>query len=241
MILFADTFNRYFDPEVLRAATVILQKAGLKVQTARPLNGGRALDCGRTFLSVGAIDEAKQEVERLIASVLPHVRRGVPVIGLEPASLLGLKDEIPSMLPNADTELVAQNAMLFEEFFVKNPMTRALSFKPLGRNILLHGHCHQKAHDVLQFTQKALALIPDTETTLIESSCCGGAGSFGYGKSTAEISLMMAEQALFPAIRDAGSTSLIVANGFSCRHQITSGLGSNAYHVAEILLMRLSD
>ena len=237
VILFADTFNRYFDPASLRAALELLQAAGLKVQTAKPLNGGRALDCGRTFLSVGAVDEAKREAERLIASILPHVRKGVPVIGLEPASLLGLRDEIPAMLPGADTDLVAQNSFLFEEFFVKNPKTRALSFIPLGRELLLHGHCHQKAHDVLGFTQEALALIPDTKTTLIETSCCGGAGNFGHAKATAEVSLKMAEQALFPAIRNADPQSLVVANGFSCRRQIASGLGSSALHVTEILRM----
>lgn len=237
VILFADTFNRYFDPETLRAAIDLLRLAGLKVQTARPLTGGRALDCGRTFLSVGAVDEARREAERLIASILPHARRGVPVIGLEPASILGLKDEIPAMLPGADTELVARNAKLFEEFFVSDQRTRTLPLKPLGRKILLHGHCHQKAHDVLNYTQEALKLIPGAEISLIETSCCGGAGSFGFGKETAEISLRMAEQSLFPAIRGAEPGTLIAASGFSCRHQIASGLGSSALHAAEILLL----
>jgi FAD/FMN-containing dehydrogenase/Fe-S oxidoreductase len=239
VILFADTFNRYFSPEVLRAAAEVLQVAGMQVQTAVPLNGKAPLDCGRTFLSVGCVDEARLQAQRLISSLLPHVRKGVPVIGLEPASLLGLRDEIPALLPGVDANLVAKNAMLFEEFFATDSKTREVSLRSLGRKILLHGHCHQKAFDALSRTEEVLNRIPGAEVTPIETSCCGMAGAFGYGKDTAEISLKMAEQSLFPAIRAADPDCLIAASGFSCRHQISSGTDRNPLHVAQILRMAL--
>lgn len=236
VILFADLFNRYFEPENLRSAGKLLQLAGLKVQTARPLDGRGVLECGRTYLSVGCIDEARREAGRVILSVIPHIRRGVPVIGLEPASLLGFKDEFPALLPGDDADLVAENSLLFEEFVVKNQKTRNLPLGPLAREIYVHGHCHQKAHDLMPFVEQALSRIPAAEVIPIETSCCGMAGSFGYSRDTADISLKMAEQSLFPAIRAAGPGSLIAANGFSCRHQILSGIGVRALHVAQILM-----
>jgi len=237
VILFADTFNRYFDPDILRSAAWLLQSAGLKVQSARPLNGKRVLDCGRTYLSVGCIDEARREAARTIAALAPHVRRGVTVVGLEPASLLGFHDDFPALLPGEDADLIAENSMLFEEFFVKNPKARSIPLHPLERKILLHGHCHQKAHNLMSYVEDALSLIPGTEVVPIETSCCGMAGSFGYGKDTAEISLKMAEQSLFPAIRNAATDCLIAANGFSCRHQISSEFEAGALHVVQILRM----
>jgi Fe-S oxidoreductase len=237
VILFADVFNRYFDPEILRAAGEVLKMAGLKVQVARPSEGNGTLDCGRSYLSVGCVDEARAEAKRVIASLAPHVRRGVPVVGLEPASLLTFRDEFPAMVPGVDTDLLAENSMLFDEFFVTNAKTREMALRPLDRKILLHGHCHQKAHGLMSFAEDALGFIPGAEVVSIETSCCGMAGSFGYGKDTAEISLKMAEHSLFPAIRKAEPDSLIAANGFSCRHQIASGLGSNALHIAQILRM----
>ena len=237
VILFADVFNRYFEPESIRAAGNLLQLAGLNVQTARPQSGKGVLDCGRTYLSVGCVDEARNEAKRVIASVLPYVRRGIPVIGLEPASLLAFKDEFPSLLPGADADLVAEHSMLFEEFFVQNGKTRKLPLRPLNRPIYVHGHCHQKAHNLMASFDRALALIPDAQVIPIETSCCGMAGSFGYRRDTARISLKMAEQSLFPAIRAAERNSLIAANGFSCRHQISSGVGATALHIAQILAM----
>jgi Fe-S oxidoreductase len=109
------------------------------------------------------VDEARREVERLISALVSFVRRGVPVIGLEPSSLLTLKDEIPAMLPGADADFVAENTMRFEEFFVGNPLTRDMPLRPLNRQNLLHGHCHQKAHNLMSFAKQALELIPNTK------------------------------------------------------------------------------
>ena len=106
---------------------------------------------------------------------------------------------------------------------------------------MVHGHCHQKAHDVIPAIRRTLDLLPDTEVTLIESACCGMAGAFGYGTDTAEISLKMGELALFPAVRQADPNAIIVADGTSCRHQIADGAGRSALHAARVLDMSLDN
>ncbi len=238
VILFADAFNRYFEPENLRAALRVLRAGGLKVQVATPADGKRPLDCGRTLLSVGLIDEARAEAERLVASLEPHMDAGVPVVGLEPSSLLTMRDEIPVLLPGDRADALAQNAMLLEEFLIRHQIE--LPLKPIGQKILLHGHCHQKAHQVMPDVQAALALIPEAQIDVVETSCCGMAGAFGYGRDTVDVSIKMAEANLLPAIRTADHDTLIVADGTSCRHQIADGTDRSAVHVARVFEMALT-
>jgi Fe-S oxidoreductase len=238
VVLFADAFNRYFEPENLRAAVRVLRAAGLRVRTATPLDGGRPLECGRTLLSVGLIEEARLEAERLVAALLPHVQAGIPIIGLEPSSLLTLRDEIPALITDGRAEVVAAQSFMLEEYLIKHDIT--LPLRPIGRKILLHGHCHQKAHNVMPDVQSTLTLIPGAEIDVVETSCCGMAGAFGYGRDTAEISLKMAEADLLPAVRAAAENTLIVADGTSCRHQIADGTGRKAIHVVRVLDMALS-
>ncbi|WP_425092942.1 FAD-binding and (Fe-S)-binding domain-containing protein [Tropicimonas sp. S265A] len=237
VILFADIFNRYFEPENLRAAGRVLKAARLKVRVATPVDGKGNLECGRTLLAVGLVDDARAEAERLLAALTPYAARGVPIVGLEPSSLLTLRDEIPALVPGADAQLVAEHAKMFEEYFVTLENPPALS--DLGRPIVLHGHCHQKAHNVMGSVQKALGMIPGAEVEMVETSCCGMAGAFGYGKDTVDTSLKMAELDLLPAIRKAPENALVVADGTSCRHQIKDGTSREAIHVVRVLEMAL--
>ncbi|MEM7722410.1 MAG: FAD-binding and (Fe-S)-binding domain-containing protein [Pseudomonadota bacterium] len=239
VLLFADAFNRYFEPENLRAAARILKAAGLEVAVAKPKDGGRPLDCGRTLLSVGLVDDARAEAARLLDALVPYTEAGVPIIGLEPSSLLTLRDEIPALVSDGRAETLAANALLLEEFLVRDQIS--LPLKALGRKILIHGHCHQKAHQVMSEVQAALEMIPDAEVDVIETSCCGMAGAFGYGRDTVDVSLKMAEADLLPAVRAAAADALIVADGTSCRHQIADGTGRKAMHVARILEMALAE
>jgi len=239
VLLFADAFNRYFEPENLRAAGRVLRAAGLRVQVATPADGGRPLDCGRTLLSVGLVEQARAEAERMITSVLPQVEAGVPVVGLEPSSLLTLRDEFPALIPDDRARKLAAAALLLEEFLVQRDIT--LPLRPIDRKILLHGHCHQKAHQVMPDVQATLARIPGAEVEVVETSCCGMAGAFGYGRDTIEVSLKMAEADLLPAVRAADEATLIVADGTSCRHQIADGTDKKAIHVARVLEMALSE
>ncbi|ABV95057.1 D-lactate dehydrogenase [Dinoroseobacter shibae DFL 12 = DSM 16493] len=237
VVLWADIFNRYFEPENLRAAGRVLRAAGLRVAVVRPADGKDPLDCGRTYLAVGLVEEARASARRALKALVPHAEKGVPIVGLEPSSLLTLRDEWPVLVPGPEADLVAQHALMLEEYLVRNEI--ALPLKPLGRPILLHGHCHQKAHNVMPDVQKTLAMIPQAEVSVVETSCCGMAGAFGYGKDTVETSLKMAELDLLPAVRAAAQDALVVADGTSCRHQIKDGAAREAIHVARILEMAL--
>ena len=243
VVLLVDTFNNYFEPENARAALAVLEAAAYRVHVARPRDGGRPLCCGRTFLATGMVDEAKTEAQRMLAALKPYVERGIPVVGLEPSCLLTLRDEFKSMLPGAETEALSRQALLFEEFLVREREAGRLALRlgPLpGKKALLHGHCHQKAFGAMPAVERALALVPGLKVEAIESSCCGMAGSFGYEAEHYDVSMKMAELSLLPKLRSSGPDALIVADGTSCRRQIADGARRDAVHVAQVLARALA-
>jgi FAD/FMN-containing dehydrogenase/Fe-S oxidoreductase len=238
VVILADTFNTYFEPENLIAATRVLASASYRVKFAEAPAGERPLCCGRTFLAAGLIDEARAEASRTIEALKPYVEAGTPIIGLEPSCLLTLRDEFTAMLPGPDSEALAGQAMLFEEFIAQEAdaglLTLDLQPTPQKR-ALLHGHCHQKAFAVMGAVEKTLRLVPELDVETVTSSCCGMAGAFGYQKETYDISMKMAEASLLPAVRNESTDSYIVADGTSCRHQIHDGAKRDAVHVARVL------
>ena len=241
VVLFADTFNRYFERENIDAALAVLTAAGYRVNVAKPNDGGHPLCCGRTFLSIGKVDQARAEAERSLAALLPYVERGVSVIGLEPSCLFSFRDEIPALVKSDAAQRVAGSALLFEEFLSREAKVGALALKlaPLKKRALLHGHCHQKSFDTMSSVEATLKLVPGLDVQTIESSCCGMAGAFGFHADTIEVSRAMGELSLLPAARKAPADALIVADGTSCRHQIHDGAGREAMHVARVLAMSL--
>jgi Fe-S oxidoreductase len=241
VVLFADTFNRSFERENVEAAVKVLVAGGYRVHFAQPPDSKRPLCCGRTFLSVGAIAQGREEAERVLAALSPYVARGVPVIGLEPSCLFTFRDEMPALMKTDDAKRLAENAFLFEEFLAREQKEKRLNLplRPLDKRALLHGHCHQKAFAVMGSIEAALRLIPNLQVETVESSCCGMAGSFGYHAETIDVSLAMGELSLLPAVRKAPDDALIVADGTSCRHQIHDGTGRDAAHVARVLAMAL--
>ena len=244
VVLLADTFNTWFEPENLRAAVTVFAAANYQTIVAEPVDGGRPLCCGRTYLATGMIDEARAEAQRMLAALKPFVERGVPVVGLEPSCLLGLRDEFRSLLPGEESAALAELALTFEEFLTREQAAGRLKLKlnPLSqRRALVHGHCHQKAFDVMPAVIEVLNMIPDLEVDNIQSSCCGMAGAFGYEAKHAGISREMAEAALLPAVRDAGELTIVIADGTSCRHQINDGTQRQALHVARVLADALDD
>ena len=244
VVLLVDTFNTYFEPEPAEAAANVLNAAGYRVVTPVPDGGGRPLCCGRTFLNAGMVDEARTEARRVIETLRPFVERGVPIVGLEPSCLLTLRDEFAAMLPGEETAQLAGRAMLFEEFLAAENDAGLLNLplKALAqKRLLLHGHCHQKAFDQVSSIEEVLRLIPGTEVELIESGCCGMAGSFGYETEHYETSMKMAELDLLPRVREADGDTLIVADGTSCRTQIKHGVGRDALHVARVLELALDE
>jgi FAD/FMN-containing dehydrogenase/Fe-S oxidoreductase len=242
VVLFADTFNRYFDRENLDAARAVLNADGYRVHVAKPVDGSsRPLCCGRTFLSIGQVDEARNEAERTLAALAPFVARGVPIVGLEPSCILGFRDEIPAMVKSEVAKPLAGLTLTFEEFLAREAEAGRLNLplRKIADLALVHGHCHQKAFDAFGPVETVLKMIPGLKVELIESSCCGMAGSFGYGAETIDVSLAMGELSLLPAVRKAGAETLIVADGTSCRHQIKDGTGREATHVARVLARAL--
>jgi FAD/FMN-containing dehydrogenase/Fe-S oxidoreductase len=237
VVLLIDTFNRYFEPENARAAERVLARAGYRVVSPDPASG-RPLCCGRTFLAAGLVEEARREARRTLDALAPHVAAGTPIVGLEPSCLLTLRDELPAIMPGAQSKALADRAQLFEEFI--DSECRAgrftLPFAPMeGCTALLHGHCHQKAFDTVGAAISALQLIPGLEVETFEATCCGMAGSFGYEAEHHELSLKIGELGVLPKMRGAPPDTLLAASGTSCRHQIADAAGREARHLVRIL------
>ncbi len=230
VILFADTFNRAFEPEILRDALTVLHAAGKKV--AIPTTD-RPLCCGRTYLAAGQIDRARAEASRTLAAL----QGDAPVIGLEPSCLFTLKDEFPSLLPGPESRALADRVMLLGEYLAREKP--ALPFHPLNATAHVHGHCHQKSFGAFAPGIAALKQIPGLTVKPIASGCCGMAGAFGYQSETQEISRTMAESGLLPAIRAATPDDLIIADGTSCRHQIADLANRPAIHSVTLMARAL--
>lgn len=229
VLLFGDTFNRYFEPENLRAAVRVLAASGYSVKPAQDADA-RPLCCGRTYLAAGMVEEARAEARRTLAA-LAH--SDAPVLGLEPSCLMTLRDEFTALLPGAESEALSKRAFLVTEFLEAEGTLPAL--KPGATAAHIHGHCHQKAFGAFPAAVKALRRVPGMEVKPIASSCCGMAGAFGYEAKNLEASKAMAELSLLPAVRAAAPGDVIVADGTSCRHQIHDLSGREALHSIRVL------
>jgi FAD/FMN-containing dehydrogenase/Fe-S oxidoreductase len=244
VVLFVDTFNGFFESDNARAALKLLQAAGYTVHlAAKARDDGRHLCCGRTYLATGQVDRARAKAREVVEALSPFAERGIAIVGLEPSCLLTLRDEHLSLGLGAAAERIASNALLLEEFLSRELAAGRLDalrakLQPLERPILVHGHCHQKAFDAVSPVLQLLSLIPGARPQLIESSCCGMAGAFGYEASHHDVSMRMAELSLLPAVRQAPD-AIVVADGTSCRHQIHDGAGREAVHAAVVLAGQL--
>ena len=247
VILFVDTFTRYFDTSVPQAAVKVLRRLGFHPVAPRPLpTRGRPLCCGRTYISAGLLDHARAEVQRTITVLAPLARQGLPIVGLEPSCLLTLRDEALTLCPGEDARAVAAQAFLIDEFLANGgaaPEPQAATIRPAPSpgsaepplTTHIHGHCHQKAAGTASATAEALRSLTGATATMIESTCCGMAGSFGYTARHLRTSRAMGELGLFPALRAAAPGDTVIANGFSCRAQIRAGTGRRAHHLVEVL------
>ena len=239
VILFGDTFNRYFEPENLRSAVNVLKAAGYTPFAPIPKsNKNSEICCGKTHLSVGNVDLARVTATQLVETYLPYASVGIPIVGLEPSCLFTIKDEIPMLLQSDDADLVAKHVMTFEEILMAN--ANEIRFKPRKAKALLHGHCHQKAFDAMGPVEQILSYVDGLEVEPIATSCCGMAGDFGYAADTFDYSIQMAELDLLPTVRKASDDTLIIADGTSCRSQIFDGSGRQAIHVARFLDRQLA-
>jgi Fe-S oxidoreductase len=233
-LLFVDTFNGTFESENALAAARVLRAAGYTLGTVKRDRGHYC--CGRTYLTSGMVQSAKTKMSELIGALLPFARAGVAIVGLEPSCLLTLRDEALVMGLGEQAQCVSKYALLFEEFVSREVRAGRfqLQLHAAGAPLLVHAHCHQKAFGTVSRTLDVLRLIPGAEPELIESSCCGMAGSFGYQADHYSLSMQMAEAILLPAIRRRPE-AIVIADGTSCRHQIRDGAQRHAVHVARLL------
>ena len=232
VVLFCDTFNNYHEPQVLIAATEVLEKLGFEVRICEQVC------CGRPMISKGLVEKARQAARSTVDALFPFTQRGTPVVGLEPSCLLTFRDENLALLPDdARAKSVAENSFLFEEFIARldEEKTQAFGFQKEQQRVLLHGHCHQKSLVGTEPVMRMLDLPGCYSVEEVDSGCCGMAGAFGYESEHVDISRQMAERKLLPAVRNEPQETIIAASGFSCRHQICDGSGRNAVHPVEVL------
>ncbi|MDX9700055.1 MAG: 4Fe-4S dicluster domain-containing protein [Rhodocyclaceae bacterium] len=242
VMLLIDSFTRVFEPENANAAYDVLTTAGYRVRIVEPAGNdptpSEPLCCGRAALSSGLIAQARQQAQRLVAALQPALEAGTPIVGLEPSCLYMLRDEYFSLGLDMNIEKLARQSFLFEDFLIKEHAAGRLQLtfgEQTPRQVVVHGHCHQKAFGGMKAMKKALALIPGVQLELIEAGCCGMAGSFGVEAEHHALSMRMAEAELLPAIRSAPAEAIIVADGFSCRQQISDGSRRTAIHAAVLI------
>jgi len=231
-VLFADTFNNWFEPGNLDAVVRVLEATGHEVIVPRA-PGGTPLCCGRTYLTAGMVGKAREIAGSTLAALRPYLDRQLPIVGLEPSCLFTFRDEYGALLPqDRDVQRLARASFLADEYLAAEIAAGRVAppwRNGEGRKIRVHGHCHQKAFATFDATLALLRSIPGAEVAPIESSCCGMAGSFGHEVGHYEVSMKMAELSLLPAVR-AAPEAAIVAAGTSCRSQIAHGAQREAVH-----------
>ncbi len=233
VLLWPDTFNNHFYPETAQAAVEVLEDAGFRIEIPQ-----QSLCCGRPLYDFGMLRLARRQLRQILDALRPYVRGGVPIVGLEPSCVAVFKDELTNLFPNdEDARRLNEQTFIFSEFLEK----KAEDYQPpkLGRKAVVHGHCHHKAIMGMSDEEKVLAKL-GLDYEVLDSGCCGMAGSWGYEKGDHyEVSMKAGERVLLPAVRSADKDALIVTGGFSCRSQIEEATDRRALHVAQVMQMAL--
>jgi FAD/FMN-containing dehydrogenase/Fe-S oxidoreductase len=231
VVLFNDCFMTYNYPQIGRAATELLEHFGFEVVLAPKVC------CGRPMISKGLVEEARACASKNVEALSPYLDRGFPVLGCEPSCLLTFRDEYLDLLRGEGVQKLARRSLLIEEFLDGLPVPEVPRLKPIssGRQVLLHGHCHQKAQVGTKAATRCLQELGGFEVVEIDSGCCGMAGSFGFEAEHYELSINIGKRRLFRAVQDAPQDTEIVASGVSCRQQIEHGTGRKARHPVELL------
>jgi FAD/FMN-containing dehydrogenase/Fe-S oxidoreductase len=227
VMLWPDTLSNHFHPQIAQAAVEVLEHAGCQVVVPQA-----SLCCGRPLYDFGMLDRAKRQLEELLEALKDEIVAGTPIVGLEPSCISVFRDEMPNLLgPNEQAEKLRRQTFLLSEFLVQKA-----DYRPpqLRRKALVHGHCHHKSVLKLDSEQELLKRL-GLDFQIIDSGCCGMAGSFGFEKGKYEVSVKIGERVLLPAVRQAAPDTLIIADGFSCFQQIEQLTGRRALHIAEVL------
>jgi FAD/FMN-containing dehydrogenase/Fe-S oxidoreductase len=231
VILWPDTFNNYFFPEVARAAVEVLEAVGYRVLVPE-----RSLCCGRPLYDFGMLDTAERWLKHVLESLRSQIRCGMPVVGLEPSCVAVFRDELLNLFPHdEDANRLSRHTFLLSEF-----LAQVDDFQPptLHRRALVHGHCHQKALMGMEAEGKVLSKL-GLDYQILDSGCCGMAGSFGFERAHYGVSIKVGELDLLPMLRNAAKDTLIIADGFSCREQIAQTTDRRALHLAQVIHMAM--
>jgi Fe-S oxidoreductase len=232
VLLWPDTFNNYFHPEIAQATVEVLEAVGYQVRIPE-----QSLCCGRPLYDYGMLTTARRLLKHILRDLEPQISAGVPLVGLEPSCVAVFRDELLNLFPHDENaKRLSKQTFLLSEFLAK----QVPDYQPpqLQRKALVQGHCHHKAVLDMKAEEEILRKL-GLDVTILDSGCCGMAGSFGFEKEHYEISIQCGERVLLPAVRDASDDTLIIANGFSCREQIAQTTGRQALHLAQVLQMAL--
>ncbi|HTK95205.1 MAG TPA: FAD-linked oxidase C-terminal domain-containing protein, partial [Terriglobales bacterium] len=233
VVLFADTFNNYFHPEIARAGAEVLEAAGYRVIV--PMEH---LCCGRPLYDYGFLERAKSYLVRIFEHMRDYIRAGLPIVVLEPSCAAVFRDELPNLIPHdEDGRRLSKQVKLLSEFLENDAQWQP---PRLERKALLHGHCHHKS--LMKMTaEESLLKKMGVEFEAPETGCCGMAGSFGFEADKYDVSIAVGERVLLPAVRKAPLDTILIADGFSCQEQITQTTERHALHLAQVVQMALRD
>ncbi|KAB0638552.1 dimethylmenaquinone methyltransferase [Burkholderia stagnalis] len=225
VILWVDTFNEHFSPDIAAAAADVLTRLGFDVTLPR-----KRLCCGRPLYDYGLLDEARALLRTAVDELADEIGAGVPVVGLEPGCLSVFKDELLKQLPDEPlAKRLAAQTFLFSDFVAQ----AEFAWPQLDADVIVHGHCHQKS----LFGMKGETALLDklgVRWTLLDTGCCGMSGSFGFNDAHYDLSMKIGEGKLLPLVRQASDDAIVVTNGFSCREQIEQGAGRTPLHIAQL-------
>ncbi|MGA9270186.1 MAG: FAD-binding oxidoreductase, partial [Lutimonas sp.] len=231
--LFLDEFTDFYDSEVGRDCIELLHRLNYRVLITEHAESGRSL------ISKGMLDKAKAIVDENVQHFKYLVSEEKPLVGIEPSAILGFRDEYLRLADDKEAaEDISKCSMTIEEFFqreIEAGNIRPEQFTNEAKTLKIHGHCHQKSLSDIKATFDMLNLPENYEVTILNTGCCGMAGSFGYEKEHYQISMQVGEDTLFPKIRASESNAEIAAAGTSCRHQIHDGTGTRAHHPVSLM------
>lgn len=233
VLLWPDTFTNHLQPEAAQAAVEVLEAAGYRVELPP-----RPLCCGRPLYDYGMLTLAKRQLRQVVETLRPDLAEGVAIVGLEPACIAVFRDELLNLFPeDEDARRLARQALSLAEFVERE----RFELPRLRRKALLHGHCHQKAVVKMDADEAVFSKL-GLDFSVLDSGCCGLAGSFGYEKGERyDVSMKAGERILLPTVRSAPKDTLIVADGFSCRQQIAHATDRRALHLGQVIQMALRE
>ncbi len=234
VILWPDTFNNYFYPEVAQAACEVLEKLGFQVLIPK-----NHLCCGRPLYDFGMLTQAKAKLLAILNSLEPWIGQSIPLVGLEPSCVSVFRDELVNLFPKDErARQLSQNTFLLSEFLTRQE--ERIEFPQIAAKAIVHGHCHQKALMGMDSEREILTRL-GLDCEILDTGCCGMAGAFGFEKAHYDLSMKIGEQTLLPRVRTAHPDTLMVTNGFSCREQVVQSTNRKVYHLAEVLRLALED